>query len=233
MPIASHAPQWVSLNEIEATAARAARSAGYPWGLAEEAGKACRWLAMRGLPWLRPLCQGVLRQMHRLESFDSAARAGTVFAPTADDRMLGPVSVLVSLNDEVVPLPPAGAELSWRRLAAPVLLLPVLARLSNRHDRPILVRWPGIALECRSGEVFADAALRKGLEATEAEWVTIAREAPGPRLVLSSAATVRHQGAEVNTGHWRELLSIANPDYVPEAATTRLPGAGTGNQDES
>ncbi|NND22495.1 MAG: DUF3726 domain-containing protein, partial [Silicimonas sp.] len=33
-----------SLNEVEATAKKAARGAGYPWGLAEEAAKATRWL---------------------------------------------------------------------------------------------------------------------------------------------------------------------------------------------
>ena len=39
-----------SLNEIEAIGKRAARGAGLPWGLAEEAGKAARWLTARGLP---------------------------------------------------------------------------------------------------------------------------------------------------------------------------------------
>ena len=38
-----------SLNAVESTAKRAARGAGYPWGLAEEAGKATRWLSHQGL----------------------------------------------------------------------------------------------------------------------------------------------------------------------------------------
>ena len=38
-----------SLNEMEATAKRAARGAGYSWGLAEEASKATRWLCTQGL----------------------------------------------------------------------------------------------------------------------------------------------------------------------------------------
>jgi len=37
-----------SLNEIEATSKRATRGAGYPWGLAEEAAKATRWLCENG-----------------------------------------------------------------------------------------------------------------------------------------------------------------------------------------
>ena len=40
-----------SLNEVETLAAKAARGAGLPWGLAEDAAKAARWLAAFGLPW--------------------------------------------------------------------------------------------------------------------------------------------------------------------------------------
>ena len=38
-----------SLNEIEAMAKKAARGAGLPWGLADDAGRAVRWLCARGL----------------------------------------------------------------------------------------------------------------------------------------------------------------------------------------
>ncbi len=39
-----------SLNEIEGLARKAARGSGLSWGLAEEAGKATRWLCAAGLP---------------------------------------------------------------------------------------------------------------------------------------------------------------------------------------
>ena len=38
-----------SLNEIESLCKKAARGAGLSWGLAEEAGKAARWLSAHGL----------------------------------------------------------------------------------------------------------------------------------------------------------------------------------------
>ena len=44
-----------SLGEIEALAIKAARGAGWPWGLAEEAGWAVRWLEARGLPGVQTL----------------------------------------------------------------------------------------------------------------------------------------------------------------------------------
>ncbi len=39
-----------SLNEIEALAKKAARGSGCSWGVAEDAGRAVRWLEARGLP---------------------------------------------------------------------------------------------------------------------------------------------------------------------------------------
>jgi hypothetical protein len=39
-----------SLNEVEAMGKRAARGAGRDWGIAEEAGKAARWLTAHNLP---------------------------------------------------------------------------------------------------------------------------------------------------------------------------------------
>lgn len=45
-----------SLNEIAALAKRAARGAGLSWGMAEEAGRAARWLASYDLTGPALLC---------------------------------------------------------------------------------------------------------------------------------------------------------------------------------
>lgn len=47
----------LSLSEAEALARKAMRGAGASWGHAEEAGKAVRWLAARGLPGPKRLTQ--------------------------------------------------------------------------------------------------------------------------------------------------------------------------------
>jgi len=46
-----------SLTEIEATAKKAARGAGYDWGLAEEAAKATGWLCAQGIDGAQALAQ--------------------------------------------------------------------------------------------------------------------------------------------------------------------------------
>ena len=48
-------PVLCSLNEIQTQATKAARGAGLPWGVADEAGRAARWLEARGLAGLSTL----------------------------------------------------------------------------------------------------------------------------------------------------------------------------------
>ena len=44
-----------SLSEIETTAKRASRAAGYSWGIAEEVGKSIRLFELFGFPAIKPV----------------------------------------------------------------------------------------------------------------------------------------------------------------------------------
>lgn len=52
----------VTLAEITATGRKAARGCGCPWGIAEEAGAAARWLEARGMPGVEALAALVSEQ---------------------------------------------------------------------------------------------------------------------------------------------------------------------------
>jgi hypothetical protein len=88
-----------SMNEVEAQAKKATRGAGYSWGLAEDAGKATRWLCHQGLDGVAELASLLqeapdektcaLVQGTRLS--DAALRAPT------DRRLLPPVAQPVFL----------------------------------------------------------------------------------------------------------------------------------------
>lgn len=218
---------WVSINEVQSTCLKAARNAGYPWGLAEEAAAAARWLAMRGLPFLEPLGSGVLTQMHRLESLSSARRIGSSFGPSNPSRRLGPISVLTALADEHLAPNLAVAEVSFRSLAAPIFIVPILAKLSRRHEQPLLVRWPGVALECRSGEIAMDGRCQSGLDCAFADWVSVAKS---PNLAVEARPNgiLLRQGAELDSDRWRDLKALSDRDYVPEGETVRLQSSEAG-----
>jgi hypothetical protein len=82
-----------SLNEIEAQLRKAARGAGLPWGLAEEAGKAARWLAMHGIDGL-PASAALFEQndgrpydeLAPMESRASGAPAAAVYVRSSPAR---------------------------------------------------------------------------------------------------------------------------------------------------
>ena len=94
----------LSLNEVAALAAKAARGAGLGWGHAEDLGQAARWLAERGFAWDAALCR-------LLEAEDVAARTGRL-AAAADwtaGAQAGQVRDLDDVGDAIWILPLASA----------------------------------------------------------------------------------------------------------------------------
>ena len=89
----------LSMNEVEAMAKKATRGAGYPWGLAEEAGKATRWLCENSIDGCAAL-RGVL------EHFDGTSTAEIAPIIQSDDwhaasGTLCPVTAGATLSDLV------------------------------------------------------------------------------------------------------------------------------------
>lgn len=108
-----------ALNEIEAMAKRATRGVGYPWGLAEDAGKAARWLCAQGL-------DGV------------AVLAAALAHPPGDDA---PLMIGVRLSDRAYALPDAELELS--AIAQPLMLLPFAAMAARQLRSTLTVACAG------------------------------------------------------------------------------------------
>lgn len=123
----------LSAGEVEALCQKAARGAGLPWGLAEEAGFAARWLHLRGLDGL--------------EALVAVLEAGALSAPRlhgyevlpASEGVLSPVTLGALLSDL------AGAErLRLGPVLRPGLLLPFLYQNA---------RLTGVATRIESGGV--------------------------------------------------------------------------------
>lgn len=104
-----------ALNEVEATAKRATRGAGYPWGLAEEASKATRWLCAQGLDGVSVLA-AVLQ---------------------GETKPVSTISQGAALSDRAAGLKQADASLG--EIAEPLMILPFAAMAARQLEQTVTV----------------------------------------------------------------------------------------------
>jgi hypothetical protein len=214
-----------SLSEIETLSRKAARGAGLSWGLAEEAGKAARWLTAAGLPGPDVLADLLTRNdgadyetlcPMEAEQGEWVARGGT----------LCPLISGAVLCDNAQRLGTGGLTLG--RIAAPMLLLPYLDAAARQCGTPLTVRWNGTAITLGD----APRATGEGLEVAMTDHVTISPMAASPMAAGPEATPFDHvtrgdMPAEVA----RRLTAFAERTYAPETEESRLSGAGAGLTD--
>jgi hypothetical protein len=194
----------VSLNEIETTALKAARGAGYPWGLAEEAGKACRWLAEReerDFGWLAPL-YAILQ------------------APPPPGSC--PIARGAALADDPGGALPAGTT-GLGVIHAPGLVIPFLVSAACTLGEPLLLSAEGLRFRASPGEEAFEC--RSWTAVAQPSAVTITRGGPMPLLRLLKR---KGPGVAVSAQYWRFLDPFVARTYVPESESSRLKGAGAG-----
>ncbi len=138
----------MSLNEIQTLAMKAARGMGLPWGLAEDAGNATKWLDMRMLDGANSLCKV-------LKSFENASYADLM--PQIEDRnwkARRKVSALlagISIADRPSIIAPAGIKIE--ALECPVFMLPFLSHASRVIGKNVYIKANGFEACLNDGEV--------------------------------------------------------------------------------
>lgn len=211
-----------SLGEIEAETRKAVRGAGLPWGIAEEAGKALRWLAARG-------CDGLPALAGLLEAHDRGAVAAQVAVDPdgrwhGGDKPLCPLCLGASLADHAGRLPiAAGAVL------APLLLVPFAARAAQGGGQAL-----ALSLSCPAGTVLVGASGEPagtiGALAVDAVAnMRCERAAPAPSAPAPSAtAPVSPGRCPIDPAGWARIAAFAHRTYVPASEASRQRGAGAG-----
>lgn len=206
----------LSLGEVEATAKKAARGAGYPWGLAEDAATAARWLCAQGLDG----CAALAALLSTTDGADLARhtpQAGT--DPwCAPGGTLCPLITGAALSDHAAAL--ASAPLRIAQIAQPVLLLPFAAQAARALAQPVRLTWP------------------EGHATTDGAHVHLAAT-PGPIAahVTASCESSTHQSrrpchrATPSPAAWETLLALAHRTYAPATDESRRKGAGDGPPD--
>jgi hypothetical protein len=212
--------QGYSLNEIDAQLKKAARGAGLPWGLAEEAGRYGRALAQTSpqhLSIFADALDDLYAERHgwRLYCDGNNIRA-------ADARPLSALALAPTLSDFSSEVE-RGAILVASTIALPCLLAPVLSDIANRKCRrlSILAPWGEIEIGNELGEVASQLANWNDMES--------AKISIRPRSAqVSSPTQFPVRGIAIPAPLWQRFESLARLTYVPATLTSRLAGAGAG-----
>ena len=206
-----------ALNEVEAMARKATRGAGYSWGMAEEAGKATRWLCAQGI-------DGCSSSARLLAITDHVEK--TTMAPAASDGVwraplgqLCPLMAGAALSDFAYLL--VRGEISMENVACPSLLLPFVATTARQQKTTLALDMDDVLIVSDGRDVC----IGKVAVPQQATRVSVRR---GGAL---GQAVRPHSRATPDPAIWDQLNSFAGRIYAPSTEESRLLGAGAGLSD--
>jgi len=209
-----------SLNEIEGLARKATRGAGLSWGLAEDAGRATRWLCAMGLPGADELAS-VLTEIDGVAYTEIAPQSlGNPWR--APGGTLCPLVAGACLTDMAGALAD-GEPITLGRTAHPLLLYPYLAAAADMTGTSLALEWDGTTITRADATSFLDS---DGPDTEVAEKV---------RAGIAGAPTGRPARrawrGEISADTAQILQGLAHRTYAPETEQSRLAGAGAGLTD--
>lgn len=198
-----------TLSEIGATCLKAARGAGCPWGLAEEAAMAARLLSAHDLPGAEILA-GTLAAPRACgcDGRADAPACGIAQAAQVSDR-LGDIA-----DGRPMTLPPT--------VGAP-LIAGALILGARRQGTALRLRWNGGAITCAPDGLLTEGATPSARPVTG----LVAERCDRPPRVTAPAPS----GRTIDMAAWNALDTLAARTLVPETAQSRAAGAGPGDAD--
>lgn len=157
---------WLSLNETESLCLKAARGAGYSWGLAEEVGFAASKLASIGIDATAPIL-ALLLDKQGTPTSSGAPRPVSGHWQSMDQQPLCPIRLGAAMVDSaLISDGPFNREMRLDPVAAPILLLPFLARAAQIRRQALEVDWPDGQLVIDQDDGFDRTAARSWLGET-------------------------------------------------------------------
>lgn len=209
-----------SLNEIEAMGKRAARGGGHSWGIAEEAGKAARWLTAQGLPGPEELAD--ILTVNDDKNYDEIAPASVEGEWTAAAGQLCPLTAGATLTDRASEIA-AGREMHLGPTAQPLLLAPYAAAVAKLANVAVSLTWEGARMAFTPEGGFL---IEGDKSAVRARSVDAVRCRAAREEVNAPLAT--ETGRAVDAETWSRLNAFAMRTFAPATEASRLAGAGSG-----
>ncbi|WP_170984285.1 DUF3726 domain-containing protein [Rhodoligotrophos defluvii] len=194
----------LSMNEVEMTAYKAARGAGLPWGIAEDVGRAARWLARTGFDWSTALLS-VLATTGMSEPATSPFLLGTAVA----DQINGGEDV--------------GRVISRPNVLRPVWLVPLIT-VATGGSMPVRIVIGAELVAINREKVWATAPIDRVAPIASA-YVLI--QAGLPELsALPHHWDPQHTRSLISAENHTQLEALVYRTYVPTSEKSRLRGAG-------
>ena len=208
-----------SLNEIDAMAKKAARGAGLPWGLAEETGRAVRWLTAQNGPGI-----AALAALLPVLDGDTPAR-GPVSATLpwqAGAGGLCPIRTGAALSDFAYQM--QQAPVVTEAIHVPVLTVPFAAWAALQLHGPVCVRWLEVTCVTDGHRMQIDDPANQLLTPL----------APALHAALGGAlatpTAMARRGLPEDPA-WSTVCRYAERTYAPATEASRRLGAGAGETD--
>ena len=229
------APSLVSyaLGEIEATAKKAARGAGYHWGEAEDSSKAVRWLQTYGfngcLALAQTLAQGFAQDD---DAHKHSPEVLTANWQSASGALLCPLKTGMALSDFCFRF--YKEQITILSLAQPLLILPFIAFCAHRLGQSFRLDCDGALVHLSYDKISCDEAALKVLQQPLAQKLVVSISAQQHEAFAASAENIRKaqfMRAELKPEDFASLNHFAQKTYAPATEESRILGAGAGLND--
>ena len=211
----------LTLAETESYLRKAARACGLDWGIAEEAGKAARWLAAFNLPGPEIM----LAHLQDLEGHDYRG-----FIPDcgvepwqSSGGLLCPVITGAAIADRSAQML-EGAQFELGRTAYPLLLAATVGQAARCHQTVFATAWSGVRVSCFENGLSIEGN-RDDLTLAVVDAVSCYREKlETPQQMPSTLAY------QIDSAVFKKIDELAFRTYVPATEASRA-GAGAGLTD--
>jgi hypothetical protein len=212
-----------SLNEIEAMSKRAAHGANLDWGVAEETGKAIRWLSAHGLPG--PEFLAALLKENEGKDHSEVAPVSINEVWQAKSGILSPLAAGAALSDLSGELA-TGHKFELSTTTLPLLVIPYAAFASKLRHVAVEICWLELTLI-----ITPDGGL--SIEGDKAAMTILRTDKICCRAVTAEAEAETNtvlpleMGREIDSESWDYLNAFAYRNYAPSTTSSRE-GAGAG-----
>jgi hypothetical protein len=210
-----------TLAETESSLRKAARAVGLDWGIAEEAGKAARWLAAFELP-------GAEITLAHLQQLDG--KVYQLYKPThlheiwqAEGDYLCPIITGAALADRSEQML-SGRQFRLGQIAWPLLLAATIGQAARYHNATFTTSWGRVAVSCYENGIRIDGNLDDLLLASTQSVKCMQSMHSNPQSLPSTMA------CEIDDKAWEDIDKLAFMTYAPATEESRA-GAGAGLTD--